>query len=96
MLRWNKEEHQYELYPYTVTFTKRGVEHTQYALPNKSWWIKTANLHEHIDIVEFKQIDITQDMQERFDKIKNFDEYNLALRYIEGEELTQDELKHLV
>ena len=87
MLRFNYEEYEYEIYPQKVTYKKRGKVIEQYALPNKGWWVETCNKHDHLEFIKFTPIEITQDMQKRFESIKNFDRYDLAVKYIEGEEL---------
>ena len=88
MLKFNYEEYEYEIYPQKVTYKQRGKVIEQYALPNKGWWYETAKKHPNkINILEINKIEITQDMQERFESIKNFDTYDLAVKYIEGEKL---------
>ena len=96
MLIFNYKEYQYEIYPQKVTYKQRDKIIEQYALPNKGWWVETCNKHNHLELIKFTPIEITQDMQERFESIKNFDAYNLAVEYIEGKELTQNQVDYLL
>lgn len=102
MLRFNYKEYEYEIYPFKVKYTNTIIDPTgsvieQYALPNKGWWYETAKKHPaKINILEINKIQITQDMQERFESIKNFDAYDLAVKYIEGEELTQNQVDFIL
>ena len=96
MLRFNYEKYEYEIYPQKVTYKQRGKVIEQYALPNKSWWVETCNNHDHLELIKFTPIEITEDMQERFESIKNFDRYDLAVKYIEGEELTKEQIDFLL
>ena len=96
MLRFNYEEYEYEIYPQKVTYKQRGKVIEQYALPNKGWWAETCNKHDHLELIKFTPIEITEDMQERFKSIKNFDRYDLAVKYIEGEELTKEQVDFLL
>jgi len=97
MLKFNYEEYEYEIYPQKVTYKQRGKVIEQYALPNKGWWYETAKKHPNkINILEINKIEITQDMQKRFESIKNFDRYDLAVKYIEGKELTKEQVDFLL
>lgn len=96
MLRFNYEEYEYEIYPQKVTYKQRGKVIEQYALPHKGWWVETCNKHDHLELIKFTPIEITKDMQERFESIKNFDRYDLAVKYIEGEKLTQNQVYFLL
>ena len=96
MLKFNYEEYEYEIYPQKVTYKQRGKVIEQYALPNKGWWVETCNKHDRLELIKFTPIEITQDMQERFESIKNFDAYDLAVKYIEGEELTKEQVDFLL
>lgn len=95
MLHYDRKQRKYKLYPYEVTYTNKGVEHTQWALPDKEWWLATAEKHDDINIIEFKEFNITPKIQERFDSIKNW-EYEIALEYILGGEVTQEQVDYLL
>ena len=95
MLKFNYEEYEYEIYPQKVTYKQRGKVIEQYALPHKGWWVETCNKHDHLELIKFTPIEITEDMQQRFESIKNFEAYDLAVRYIEGEELTPKIIDYL-
>ena len=94
MIHHNKKQRKFILYPYKVTYLQRGKEITQYALPNKEWWEETCEKHDHLELIKFEEINISG-MQERFDSVKNFEHYDLALRYVEGETLPQEIVKFL-
>ena len=96
MLRFNYKEYEYEIYPQKVRYKQRGKVIEQYALPHKGWWVETCNKHDHLELIKFTPIEITEDMQERFESIKNFDRYDLAVKYIEGEELTKEQVDFLL
>ena len=96
MLKFNYEEYEYEIYPQKVTYKQRGKVIEQYALPNKGWWVETCNKHDHLELIKFTPIEITEDMQQRFKSIKNFDAYDLAVKYIESEELTKEQVDFLL
>ena len=93
MLRFNEVKNKYEIYPYKVKYINKILwpndeEKIQWALPNVKWWEDTAKLHSpKIKIKEFIEIPITEDMQKRFKEIDTFQYYDLAVKYIEGEEL---------
>jgi len=103
MLKWNKKRYQYDLYPHKVKYTNSILDRgevtirDEFALPDVDWWVGTANRHKgKIDIIEFYDIEITPQMQERYDAIKNFDDVELATQYILGEELTQEQIDSLI
>ena len=87
MLVFNEVKKKYEIYPYKVNYKIRGVDATQYALPDKQWWIDTCGKHDHLELINFEDVVITEDMQTRFKEIDTFQYYDLAVKYIEGEEL---------
>lgn len=68
MLQRNKE--QWVLYPYIVKGKRNGEEFEQWALPDKEWWERTADKHDHIEIDEFEEIEVDSDIQERFEEIE--------------------------
>jgi hypothetical protein len=83
------------LYPYkvrykdTISFGDNIQEN--WALPDKQWWIDTAAKHDEITIVEFVDVEITKEMQERFNAVKDsivegfrFDEYILNGEFPKG------------
>lgn len=68
MLR--KQGSRFVLYPYKVKYTQRGETYEQWALPNKEWWEDFADRWEHTDIIEFIEIELTEEQQKRFSKVE--------------------------
>ena len=66
-----KKGNRFELYPHKVKYTQRGKEIEQWALPNKEWWVEFAEKWEHTEIIEFKELELTEAQLRRFEKIKH-------------------------
>lgn len=65
-----KKGNSFELYPYKVRYTQRGEEHEQWALPNKKWWTDFADRWEHTEILEFIEVELTEEQLARYEQIK--------------------------
>lgn len=65
-----KKGNRFELYPHKVKYIQRGEEYEQWALPNKEWWEDFANKWEHTEIVEFTEIELTEEQLARYEQIK--------------------------
>ena len=57
------------LYPYKVKYTRDGEHHEQWALPNKEWWIETANKWPDILDLEFIEVELTPEQLQRFESM---------------------------
>ena len=60
-----------KLYPWKVRYRQHGQEIEQWALPNKQWWIDFADKWEHTEIVEFTEIELTEEQAKRVEEIEN-------------------------
>jgi len=91
MLKFDKTKEKYILFPYKVKYidilTPKGETKENWMLPNKQWWVDTAAKHDDINIIEFYDIKITEEMTQRFKEIETFAYTDLATKYILGEEL---------
>ena len=65
---------QWRLYPHKVRYIQHGEEIEQWALPDKKWWTDFADKWEHTEIIEFIDVDVTDDMLERYEEIKSMPE----------------------
>ena len=65
-----KKGNGFELYPHKVKYTQRGEEIEQWALPNKEWWIDFAEKWEHTEIIEFIEVELTEEQLSRFEDVK--------------------------
>lgn len=65
---------QWELYPHRVRYIQHGEEIEQWALPNKEWWINFADKWEHTQIIEFIDLELSEEQLARFEEIKNMPE----------------------
>lgn len=70
-----KKGSRFELYPHKVKYIQHGKEIEQWALPNKEWWIDFANKWEHTEIVEFIEVELTEEQLKRFEEIN---QYNIS------------------
>ncbi len=62
----------FRLYPYKAKFNdKQGNPKEKYALPSKEWW-ESAAQRQGFD-VEFEEITLTEEQQERYEQIKDVD-----------------------
>lgn len=82
MIRYNRELNKYEFYNWKVYFKENGIDKVEWALPSKEWWKELENKHSHVEILQFEQIPITSNHQQRFNNIKNFVNYNWIKQYI--------------
>jgi hypothetical protein len=64
----------FQLYPHKVKGIRFGEEFEQWATPSKEWWIDTASNHDHMEVTEFIEIEVTEEMQQRYEEIKNMPE----------------------
>jgi len=65
-----KASNKFQLYPWKVKYIQRGEEYEQWALPNKEWWEDFANKWEHTEIVEFIEVELTEEQQARVAEIE--------------------------
>lgn len=68
MLR--KEGEYLKLYPWKVKYTQHGIEYEQWALPSKEWWTDFADKWEHTEIVEFVEVELTNEQLARAEEIE--------------------------
>ena len=61
---------QWRLYPHKVRYIQHGEEIEQWALPNKEWWTDFAEKWDHTEIIEFTEIELTEEQITRFEEIK--------------------------
>jgi len=80
------------LYPYKVKYIRNKKHHEQWALPDKNWWVETANKWPDILDLEFIEVDLTNEQIDRYESIKDhiiegygFDEYILNGTFPEGQ-----------
>ena len=77
--RWN-------LYPHKVRYTNEPTEIdvAKWALPNKEWWTEIANKHENITLHKFIDVEVTKEMQERYEEIKDMPEdfFDVYVEYV--------------
>ena len=65
---------QWFLYPHKVKYTQHSEEIEQYALPNKQWWIDFADKWGHTEIIEFTEIDLSDEQLTRYEEVKDMPE----------------------
>lgn len=68
MLR--KENGYLKLYPWMVKYTQHGKTVEQWALPSKEWWTDFADKWEHTEIVEFVEVELTNEQLARAEEIE--------------------------
>lgn len=66
----SRKDNQFELCPYKVRYTQHGEEIEQWALPNKEWWIDFEQRWEHTEIIEFTELELSDEQLARFEEIK--------------------------
>jgi len=59
------------LYPHKVKYNRDGKSHEQWALPDKEWWVQTANKWKDIKNMEFVEVSLTPEQLKRFESIKD-------------------------
>lgn len=59
----------WEFYPHQVRYKKDGDERVQWALPSQDWWLAVAEKHGNVEIVEFEELEITQEMKSRLEAL---------------------------
>ena len=64
-----KRGNRFELYPHKVKYNQHGKEIEQWALPNKEWWTDFAEKWEHTEIIEFTEVELTEEQMARFEQI---------------------------
>ena len=60
----------YQLYPTKVRYIQHGEEIEQWALPDKQWWIDFADKWEHTVIIEFIDVELSDEQIARFEQIE--------------------------
>jgi len=61
----------FRLYPWKVRYRQHGQEIEQWALPNKEWWVAFAGRWDHTDILEFIEVELTEEQLARFEQVKH-------------------------
>lgn len=69
-----RKGNQYELYPFKVKYLNYEEPTEQWALPNKDWWAAFSEKWSHLTELEFEEIPVTEDMQKRYEEIKDMPE----------------------
>lgn len=82
----------WELYPHRVKGIRFGEDFDQWALPDKEWWEDTAEMHDHLGIDEFEEVEVTEGMQGRFEEIKNMpdDFHTLYIEYVMTGDISEE------
>ena len=65
-----KKGNRFELYPHKVRYMQHGQEIEQWALPNKEWWTDFAEKWEHTEIIEFVEVELTEEQAKRAEEIE--------------------------
>ena len=60
----------FRLYPWKVRYRQHGQEIEQWALPNKEWWTDFADRWEHTEILEFIEVELTEEQLARVTEIE--------------------------
>jgi len=83
---------QWELYPHKVKYIQHGKEREQWALPDKQWWKDFSDKWDHTEIIEFVDIEVTEEMQKRFEEIRNMPEdfHHIYFTYVETGEIIDE------
>ena len=81
----------WELYPHKVVYKNSGEQVEQWALPSTKWWEDTIAKHEHLELVEFIDVELNQAQLDRFDEIKNMpgDFLDVYINYVLNGDLTE-------
>ncbi len=58
------------LYPWRVRYRQHGDVIEQWALPSKEWWTDFAAKWEHAEILEFVEVELTEEQLERATEIE--------------------------
>jgi len=61
----------FRLYPWKVRYRQHGQEIEQWALPSKEWWTDFADRWEHTEILEFIEVELTEEQLARFEQVKH-------------------------
>ena len=81
LVRKNSE---WVLYPNRVTYKERGEEKEDWALPSREWWETTCEKHDHLELIGFEEIELTDEQLNRFDEIRDMpnDFVNVYIEYV--------------
>mgnify|MGYP001092975479 CR=1 FL=1 len=60
---------EWEFYPHQVRYKKDGDERVQWALPSQDWWLSVAEKHGNLEIIEFEELEITEEMKSRLEAL---------------------------
>lgn len=60
-----------KLYPWKVKYTQHGKEIEQWALPSKQWWTDFEQKWEHTELIEFVEVELTEEQAKRAEEIEN-------------------------
>lgn len=94
-----RKNNKWELHPYKVRYTNENSDDEdnviRWADPSIDWWERTADKHEHITVHEIIDVEVTDEMEERFKEVEYMPEdyKDLYIDYVvDGEtELEDDE-----
>ena len=59
----------FDLYPHKVRYMQHGQEYEQWALPDREWWTEFAEKWDHTEIIEFVEVELSEDQEARLDEI---------------------------
>ena len=69
-----RRSNQWFLYPHKVKYTHHGEQYEQWALPNKEWWKDFAEQWGHTEIIEFTEIELSDEQLVRYEEVKDMPE----------------------
>ena len=87
-----RKDDEWSLYATKVTYTEKGEEKTTWALPDKKWWEYTIAKHDHLELVSFEEVTLTENELSRFEEIKGMpDDFpNQYTEYIETGAISEE------
>lgn len=62
---------EWSLYPQKVIYSENGQNKESWALPNVEWWNDIIAKHDHLELINIEEIQLTQEQMNRFEEIKN-------------------------
>jgi len=87
-----RKDGEWSLYTTKVTYTEKGEGKTTWALPDKNWWEDTIAKHDHLELVSFDEVTLTEEQLTRFEEIKEMpDDFpNQYTEYIETGAISEE------
>ena len=81
----------WELYPKKVFYKNNGEQMENWTLPSSKWWEDTIAKHDHLELIEFIDIELNQAQLDRYDEIKNMpgDFLDVYINYVLNGDLTE-------